>query len=310
MQSFGFAGSDSIARARAEIKSRLLGSVSLTAPPKLALQEGGEGDAQPHSEGEPTLPAGEKPELIRASASSDDQTTEGSWGEVKWIEPVFVEPVFGDGSPDEDCRTDAVIDDTQAPDTVPAFLAADGASADAARIAEARHLEEAQDLAEARVPRASPRPTRFWWGRRSPAVSEMEAGAATQPNAIAAEREALVDEVAALRRTLAAERAAAAARIAALEAGLGAKHEAAAERVAVTDEIAAMQLTRMAELAAAAEEIATLRRTITAERGAAADEIATLRTILAAQQEAAIARTTRIKAALGATAAPPAPAGD
>lgn len=295
MQSTGFAGPDAVARGRAEIKSRLLSTVSLTAGPKPVPQERGSRDAQVCSDGELPLPDGKQPEAAGAPAAGDDEAAEQRSREVKWIEPVFVEPVAADGAGEQDVRTDAVVDDTRAPHSPPAPAEADGATTGIAP------LEEAP-------PRS--RPARFRWGRRSAASPELGPAAATQSPEPAAQREALLEEIAALRGTLAAERAAAAARIAALEEALRAQHKAtpaedatgsskiAAEREAAADEIAALRLTLTAQLEAAADEIATLRKILTAEREAAADEIAMLRTILAAQQEAAVARTTRLKAVL------------
>jgi hypothetical protein len=319
MQYFGFAGPDAVERARAEIKSRLLGSASFRAPRKPVPQEagdqgadippGGNSPVDPNAEagddeGKLPVPDDERAEIMGAAAG-DEAAAEGRSDDVKWIEPVFDEAASADGATQEHRQTHAVIDDTERPHSVPT-PEADGPSAEVAR------LEEAQ------APSAAPRSARFRWGRRSPASPELRPSAANHAKKIAAEREALVDEVAALHRTLAAEREAAAARIAGLEAALGAEapaasgesgaapHKAAA---AATDEIAALRLTLMADLAAAAEEIATLRKTLTAEREAAADEIAMLRTILAAQQEAAVARTTRIKAVLEAMTFAPAASG-
>lgn len=286
MQYFGFAGSDAVDRGRAEIKARLLRSAPLTAAPKPVLQEPGDRDSRTSSEsksgldpnaeacddeGKSPLPADEQSELIVASVAGDDEVAEERPDEVKWIEPVFVEPVCGDGSAAQDVQTDTVVDEARAADPVPAGeAAADGVSSGAA------HLEEV------RVPSALPRPARFRWGRRPPASPELGPGATAQSKEVAAERDALALEVAALRRAVAAERAAAA------------------------DEVAMLRLTLVAEREAAGDEIAALRKILTAEREAAADEIATLRTILAAQQEASVARATRIKAVLGATSSAPA----
>lgn len=296
MEYFGFAGSDAVARGRAEIKSRLLSSAPLRAPPAPVRQEPAEPDTATHPEGIMPPPAGERSAAVGVSPVGDGEASEAPSAEVEWIEPVFA-----DGSAEEDVQTEAVVDGAAAPDPVPAAPAANGSAAGAP------HLEET------RVLPASPRPLRFWWGRR-PASTESTAGAAAQSKENAGEGDALANEVAALRRTLAAERAAAAERIADLEASLAAapkaglgegaarSRKAAVQREAAIDEIAALRLGFAAELEAAAEEIAALRRTLAAEREAAADEIAMLRTILAAQQEAAAARTTRLKAILGAAA--------
>jgi len=306
MQYFSFSGPDALTRARAEIKARLLSSASPTARPQPVPPDSGYHAAQaraasgsgvdPNAEAgdaanKPPLPAAPQSEAADPLAPGDDEATDRHFAGMKWIEPVFVEPVAAGGSADVEWQAHteahAVASEAVAQDLPPEVAAAhgsvDGGSAGPAHIGEAG------------APSALPRPARFRWGRRSAGSAEAAPGIAAYSKESAAERDAVADEVIALRRILAAERAAAAARIAALEAALSAERKAASDE----DEL-------RAALAAAADEIANLRNTMTAEREAAADEIATLRTILAAQQEAAIARTARIEAVLGVVTPSPA----
>jgi hypothetical protein len=216
MQDFDYAGSDAIVRTRAEIKSRLLRSVSLTERPTPVRQQPAAPGPQAFSESEIPDPHAE---------ACDDEATAGHSGEVKWIEPVFVDAIPADRSAEEDHPSHTVDDDAARPHSVPAQKAAD----------EMSHLEAA------RAPSAPPRPVRFWWGRRSTGSPELAPGVATYSRESAAQREASVDEVAALRRGLAAERAAAAEEIATLRKTLAAEREAAADEIATLRTILASQ---------------------------------------------------------------------
>jgi hypothetical protein len=327
MQHFGCTAPSAVARARAEIKVRLLSSASLSAPPKAAPQDRSDRDAQAPAEGDsegelrvdPQLfpaadasedagkllfPAAPQTDPAVASAAGDHDAIEPRPDDVKWVEPVFTEPISADASVEEGLQPDAVIAEAEVPASVIAPKAGDRAPADAAR------------LTTAGAPSGSPRPAKFRWGRRSPTSPDPIADPVAQSKKIAAERKAAADEITALRLTLQADHEAATVRIAVLQNTLTAEREAAAEQIAIlqnaltaerdaaAEQIVVLQNTLTAEREAAADEIATLRRTLTAEREAAADEIATLRTILAAHQEAAVARTARLKNLLEATISP------
>ena len=294
-----------LARGRAEIKSRLLGSTSVAAPQDPGYRGKAESELRAHSavearDAESRSLAPERSELNGASAAGDspsktvgNESSRRTRDEVKWIEPVFVEPVSAeDLEIAEEPRAKAFIAATE-----PAEMAREAAPD---LPANGHHPKEVQ------APSVSRRRPGLWWGRHSPSER-------TGSEKIIKGPQAATDEIATLRQALAAERAAAAARIAELEADLSAARNAALEETALlrrtvaaqreiaADEITALRLTLVTEREAAAEEIAALRSTLTAEREAAADEIATLRTLLTAQREAAGARAARLKQVLGPT---------